>query len=305
MISTGPMATDKPTPEDGDGPAELSLLERAALAAGRFANERPLPKRLQTAFLRNVSYAWVSRALSRRLLVDGLRELYDLRPERGVLMVSNHRSFFDQYILMLGQWMSPVTWGQRLYFPVRSNFFYDNPAGMLVNFAIGGGSMYPPIYRQTARRELNDDALDRAVAFLREPGALVGVHPEGRRGKGPDPYQFLPAQPGVGKIALLAQPTIIPAFINGLSNDVVGDIRKTYAPGSRRTHPVIAVMGQPLDISDLIAAGKPRPTLYKKAADRCMAAIGALGARERELRAACAAGEISDDDGRWADNLRR
>ncbi|MEZ4367635.1 MAG: lysophospholipid acyltransferase family protein [Kofleriaceae bacterium] len=290
--------------KDDQGPAELTPIERAALALGRFTNERDVPKRLQTAFLRSVSYAWVRPALSRRVLADGLRELYDLRPERGVLLVSNHRSFFDQYILLLANWMSPITWAQRLYFPVRSNFFYDNPAGMLVNYAVGGGVMYPPIYRHKERRELNDDALDRAIEFLQHPGSLVGIHPEGTRGKGPDPYQLLPAQPGVGKVALLAQPTVIPAFINGLGNDVLADVRRTYSKDSRRTHPVIIAMGQPLDLSEF-AGQKPRPTLYKKAADRFMAAIAALGARERELRAACAAGEISDDDPRWADNLRR
>jgi 1-acyl-sn-glycerol-3-phosphate acyltransferase len=197
-------------PADDDNAAELNLLERAALALGRFTNERPLPKRLQTAFLRNVSYGWVRPSLSKRLLVDGLRELVDLRPDRGILLVSNHRSFFDQYVLMLSIWMSRATWGSRLYFPVRSNFFYDHPAGMLVNYAVGAGAMYPPIYRQAARRELNDDALDRAVAFLQDPDVLVGLHPEGTRGKGDDPYTFLPAHPGVGKIALNARPIIVP-----------------------------------------------------------------------------------------------
>jgi 1-acyl-sn-glycerol-3-phosphate acyltransferase len=291
-------------PADDDNAAELNLLERAALALGRFTNERPLPKRLQTAFLRNVSYGWVRPSLSKRLLVDGLRELVDLRPDRGILLVSNHRSFFDQYVLMLSIWMSRATWGSRLYFPVRSNFFYDHPAGMLVNYAVGAGAMYPPIYRQAARRELNDDALDRAVAFLQDPDVLVGLHPEGTRGKGDDPYTFLPAHPGVGKIALNARPIIVPAFINGLSNDILGDIKRTRQPGARRTHPVIISMGQPLDISDLTAQ-KPRPTLYKKAADRFMQAIGVQAEREKELRAACMAGEIADDDPRWADNLKK
>ena len=33
-------------------------------------------------------------------------------------------------------------------------------------------------------------------------GTVMGLHPEGTRGKGADPYTFLPAQPGVGRIAL-------------------------------------------------------------------------------------------------------
>ena len=46
---------------------------------------------------------------------------------------------------------------------------------------------------------LNDDALDKMVALLGRPGNVLVLHPEGTRGKGPDPYQFLPAQPGVGE----------------------------------------------------------------------------------------------------------
>jgi hypothetical protein len=55
------------------------------------------------------------------------------------------------------------------------------------------------------------------------------------------------------------------------------------------------------DSSDL-AAEKPRPTLYKKCADRFMAAIKALSDRQRELRAQVNAGEIADDDPRWLNN---
>jgi hypothetical protein len=52
---------------------------------------------------------------------------------------------------------------------------------------------------------------------------------------------------------------------------------------------------------DLLAE-KPRPTLYKKAADRFMAAIKELSVRERELRADIQAKRIRDDDPRWLEN---
>ena len=281
--------------------ANLSRMERAALALARFTNERPGPKKLQEEFLQQVAYRWVRPSLAARFLVDVIEEVVKREPDRGILMVSNHRSFFDQYSILLSIWMSKLSWGRRMYFPVRANFFYDNPLGVAVNYLIGGGVMYPPIYRQTERKELNDDALERSVRFLQEPGTVVGVHPEGTRGKGPDPYQLLPAQPGVGKIALLANPIILPWFINGLSNSIVDDVLATQKPGIRRIRPVIAVAGAPIDISDLLTS-KPRPTLYKKAADRFMKRIAELGQREKELRAQCIAGEISDDDSRWMVN---
>ena len=78
-----------------------------------------------------------------------------------------------------------------------------------------GGAMYPPIYRQAERRKLNDDALDKMVDIVKTRGNVLGMHPEGTRGKGDDPYTFLPAQPGVGKLALVAQPVVVPAFILG------------------------------------------------------------------------------------------
>jgi 1-acyl-sn-glycerol-3-phosphate acyltransferase len=279
----------------------LSRVERLAKRFAELANEDPRGKWLQTRFLRGVSYVWVRAGIARRMLVEGLDDLMALRPETGVMLVSNHRSFFDQYCMLLACYLGPVPWAKRLYFPVRSNFFYDQPLGLLVNAAVAGGAMYPPIYRQSERRALNDESLDRMVHIVRAPGNVLGMHPEGTRGKGPDPYSFLPAQPGVGKLALVAKPVVIPAFIHGLGNSALDDIRANFARDARSTRAIILVFGQPIDYSDL-QTEKPRPTLYKKCADRFMVEVGKLSVRERELRAELAAGQISDDDTRWVDD---
>ena len=281
----------------------LSRMERFALRFAELTNDDPRGKWLQTRFLRGVSYVWVRAAIANRILADGLEDLMALRPETGVMLVSNHRSFFDQYIMLLACYMGPVPWSKRLYFPVRSNFFYDQPLGLFVNAAVAGGAMYPPIYRQSERRALNDGALDKMVEILRQPGNVLGMHPEGTRGKGDDPYTFLPAQPGVGKLALVAKPVVIPAFNLGLGNNIVEDIRQNFSKDARRKHAVITVFGQPLDYSDLLAE-KPRPTLYKKTADRFMAEIKKLAEREKELRADVEAGRITEDDPRWLGNRR-
>ncbi|MEZ4360264.1 MAG: lysophospholipid acyltransferase family protein [Kofleriaceae bacterium] len=283
--------------------AELSRIERLALQIGHFANHNPIGKSLQAALLRNVSFNWVRRVLWRRTLADGLDGLVELDPPAGVLLVSNHRTFFDQYALLCAAYMGPVHWARRLYFPVRSNFFYDSPAGLLINLAVTGAAMYPPVYREAERRALNDDALDQISAFLQEPGSVVGVHPEGTRGKGPDPYKFLPAQPGVGKMALSARPTVIPLFVNGLSNNFLDDVRRNFDRDSRRTSPVIAVFGKPLDYS-AFTTEKPRPTLYKKCADFFMSEIGKLAEVEKRLRRECAEDRIAADDPRWLVNRR-
>ncbi len=279
----------------------LTRMERFAVRFAELTNEDPRGKWLQTRFLRGVSYVWVRAAIANRILAEGVEDLMALRPETGVMMVSNHRSFFDQYIMLLACYMGPVAWAKRLYFPVRSNFFYDQPLGMFVNAAVAGGAMYPPIYRQSERRALNDEALGKMVDIVRAPGNVLGMHPEGTRGKGDDPYTFLPAQPGVGKLALVARPMVIPAFNLGLGNNILDDVRLNFTRDARKKHAVITVFGPPIDYTDL-AAEKPRPALYKKTADRFMAAIKQLSEREKELRAELERGAIDEDDPRWLGN---
>jgi 1-acyl-sn-glycerol-3-phosphate acyltransferase len=286
-----------PMPETAET-GELTRVERAALAITRFTNERALPKKLQQRYIRTVTQGLVRLLIARRVYVDGVDWLRT-RPDRGVVLAGNHRSFFDMWVVMLGLYESGAGWANRMFFPVRSNFFYDSPAGVLVNYGIGGGVMYPPIFRDRAKAELNRDALDRLAGFLAEPGTVVGVHPEGTRGKGPDPYDLLPAQPGVGQIVLHARPIVVPVFVNGLpQGNIVQGIADTFRPNARRDHPVIICYGQSLDYSALVAR-KPRAALYKKCADLMRMAIVGLTGRERALRDACARGEITDDDPGW------
>ena len=281
-----------------DMEASLSRVERMALEFGRFANERPWPKRLQKKYLLAVTASWVRPAVSPRVYVEGIEWLLEHQPERGVVLVSNHRSFFDMYIVMLCLFSLRARWIERISFPVRANFFYESPLGMAINAFIGGYTMYPPLYRDANRASLNKDALDRVVSSLQQPGTVVGLHPEGTRGKGPDPYQLLPAQPGVGQIVLNAKPTVVPLFVNGLPNDIYHGIADSYGPNARRKRPIIVVFGPPLDYSEYTRK-KPRAALYKRCADKMNRTILELGERERELRHQCATGELADDDPHW------
>src|ERR1700733_8092850 len=109
----------------------LTAMERFALKFGEVANNTPQGKWLQNRLLRGVSYVWVRAGIAQRMLVDGLDDLLDLRPSTGVLLVSNHRSFFDQYAMLLACFMCRAAWAKHLSFPVRSNFFYDKPLGVV------------------------------------------------------------------------------------------------------------------------------------------------------------------------------
>jgi 1-acyl-sn-glycerol-3-phosphate acyltransferase len=281
----------------------LSRFERAALALSRFTNESPAPKRALHWYLYKLTPAWIKLTVGPRFFVDGLDRIRAMHPDRGVMFVANHRSFFDMYVVMLAMFWQGRGWTERLFFPVRSNFFYEHPTGVLLNYALGGGSMYPPIFRDPAKSELNRVALDTVIRLLAQPGVMVGMHPEGTRGKGPDPYELLPAQPGVGQMILAAKPIVIPLFINGLSNDFIDVCRSSYQKGVRREKPVSLVFGEPIDYSQY-AAQKPRAALYKKTADLVREKILEVGQRDRELREQMMSGQL-DDDPRWLFNMPR
>ncbi|HVK76345.1 MAG TPA: lysophospholipid acyltransferase family protein [Kofleriaceae bacterium] len=281
--------------------SELTRLEKLAIRLAEATNETAAGKRFQDVLLRRVSYVWVRAILANRCIFEGLPEVLALRPERGVLIASNHRSFFDQYAILLGLYLTGAPWCERINFPVRANFFYEHPLGVMVNLLAAGGAMYPPVFRQRERAAENKRMVEKLVDKLGERGTVIGVHPEGTRGKGPDPYEMLPAQPGIGQIALQARPLVIPAMVQGLSNDFVGDARLNFRADARRVRPVTVVFGAPIDYSEFLAQ-KPRPTLYKKTADLMRQKILELVPREQELRRQCLAGEISDDDPRWLTN---
>ena len=66
-------------------------------------------------------------------------------------------------------------------------------------------------------------------------GRLIGFHPEGTRNKSEDPYSFLDAQPGIGRLILEARPQLVPVFIAGLSNSLgheLGQGRRERVPES-------------------------------------------------------------------------
>jgi 1-acyl-sn-glycerol-3-phosphate acyltransferase len=277
--------------------ARLETFERFALEFGRMVNESDLPKKLQHQFIRNVSLNWMRPFMSRRTYVDNVDWLVAPPSDRGVVFACNHRSFFDSYLYLFALYASGASWPRKVYFPVRSDFFYDRPLGVMVNLAMGGGCMYPPIYRDAGKRSLNKDALDRIGNILGQPNSMVGLHPEGTRNQG-DPYKLLPAQPGIGQIVLKSKPLVVPVFVNGLSNDFVDSLRTSFRPAAKQENPIIVCFGTPVDYDEFLAS-KPRAALYKRCADKIGRSISECGQREKELRASIAGGEITSSDPNW------
>jgi 1-acyl-sn-glycerol-3-phosphate acyltransferase len=257
--------------------------ERLSRAVCRAVNETLPGKRAQSFYHQLVGRRLVLGLTGRRLRVEGLEAAAALRPERGVLLCSNHRTFFDQFVIMAVLYRA-ARWPREVTFPVRSSYFHETLGGLALNGLIGGFAMYPPIHRDARRAEENKAALAALADVLARPGALVGMHPEGTRGKGPDPYDLLPAQPGTGQLIMRARPLVLPVFMNGMSNDFTREVAANFAPRLVRRPPVIIVFGPPVDFGGLLEA-RPRPAQYKRVADHVRAAIARLGERERELRA--------------------
>jgi len=228
---------------------------------------------------RYVGANWIEACIRDLRRVHGLDRLPAFDPSTSYILVSNHRSFFDLYVVTAYLVKRNIL-KHRILFPVRSNFFYDHPLGFFVNGAMSFFAMYPPVFRDKKRAALNLDGIEEIARILRAGGVFVGLHPEGARNKTDDPYALLPAQSGVGRIIHRAKVPVLPVFINGLGNDLVKQVSSSFA---RTGDPVNVVFGRPVDFEGLLEEpGSPRT--YKRVSERALAAVAELGREERALR---------------------
>jgi len=251
----------------------LSPTERLALRlADLFARRlRLLP--LLSSLLFMGPFIWLLAA--RRLRVSGSEELQRLPADCSVVLVANHRSYFDFFLVVPVVRLRGHRWF-RFYFPVRADFFYDHPVGVLVNMVGAAMSMFPPIFRRGEKRRLNRWSLLRCAELLARPGTGLGLHPEGTRSRGADPFALLPARPGVGRVVLAAAGVpVIPVFVHGLGNSVALEFaRCLFSP---RRHPLYVAFGPEVGLADLRERGST-PATEREAAERCLSAIAALAA---------------------------
>jgi 1-acyl-sn-glycerol-3-phosphate acyltransferase len=270
--------------------ALLTRFERLSFEAADILSKRALSP-LGEAYLNVAMGGLIGSCASRRFNIVGLEKIrrYENRKRfqrrdktASFLFVANHRSFFDFFSLAYIVFKKTKL-SRRIFFPTRSTFFYDHPLGPAVNLSMSAMRMFPPIMRDAQKRAFNTWAIERCIEELRHPGTIVGIHPEGTRNKGDDPYHFLPAQPGAGKVALEAETAItIPVFLLGMGQTIQGELRKNaLAPRDNR---IDVYFGDPIDFSDL-RAKKHKTTTAKKAANRCVEAIAALAEQQRKASA--------------------
>lgn len=260
--------------------AALTNFEKAGFYLTRRMN-RGAWKRFWTFCQRHVGSLWIYLATYNLMNVFGIENIEKTSVERPLLIVANHRSFFDLYTVssvLFRRTRRPMN----LFFPVRAKFFYDSPLGWLVNFAMGWFSMYPPFFREDKvadKREFDKFSLRELISLSRAGRAgVIGFHPEGKRNLNDNPYEFLPAQTGVGKVIFAAQPQVVPVFVAGLGNNLPRQILGNWTGGEK----IRIWFGEPLDLSPFYGKRDSLRT-HKEIADFLMTKIGELAERDREL----------------------
>jgi 1-acyl-sn-glycerol-3-phosphate acyltransferase len=260
--------------------AVLAPIERAGFRLVRKMNS-PGWKRFWTYCQRHIGSLWIYLATYNLMNVFGLDHFENADVDRPVILVANHRSFFDMYTVssvLFRRTKRPIT----LYFPVRGKFFYDNPVGWLVNLVMGWWAMYPPFFRERKegkKRNFDKFSMREVVRVCSEPlPNVIGFHPEGGRNRDADPYSFLPAQPGIGKVIFESRPQVIPVFIAGLGNDLPKQILGNWTGGEK----VRIRFGEPIDLSEFYGRRDSIRT-HKEIGDRLMEKIAELGEMDREI----------------------
>ncbi len=237
-------------------------------------------KQVWTFFQRHIGSLWIKICTYNLMNVFGIENVENSDIEKPLLLVANHRSFFDMYVVssvIFRQTKRPIT----LFFPVRAKFFYTNPLGWLVNLIMGWWAMYPPFFREekeVSKREFDKYSLRRLVQIASRGRAhVIGFHPEGKRNLNDDPYSLLPAQPGVGAVIIKAQPQVIPVFIAGLGNDLPKQILGNWTGGEK----VRIWFGEAVDLSEFYQK-TDRLRTHKEIGDFLMSKIAELGEKDRE-----------------------
>jgi len=258
----------------------LTPFERFAFRFVRRMNQGAW-KRFWTSCQSTLGAGWIHLSTYNIMNVYGLEHVEAAAHDRPLLLVANHRSFFDMYAVSTVLFRN-TSWPKRLFFPVRGRFFYQSPIGLIVNLIMGWWSMYPPFFatgdHPIPEKRPFDKFSFEVLSDLARSGAgnIIGFHPEGTRNKAEDPYSFLRAQPGIGKLIREAQPQVIPVFIAGLCNSLPKQVARNW----NREEVIRIHFGELMDLSEHLV--KPdRLRTHKEIADAVMERIAELGEQDK------------------------
>jgi 1-acyl-sn-glycerol-3-phosphate acyltransferase len=262
---------------------EISVLNTTEKIGFRLTDRmnRGAWKNLWTFCQRHIGSLWIRIATYNLMNVFGLENIEKTDVDKPLLLVANHRSFFDMYVvssILFRRTNRPI----KLFFPVRAKFFYTSPVGWLVNLVMGWWAMYPPFFREdkeVKKREFDKFSMRRLIQLCSEGKAnVIGFHPEGKRNLSPDAYNFLPAQPGIGKVIMAARPQVVPVFIAGLGNDLPKQILGNWTDGEK----IRIRFGEPIDLSEFYTKSD-RLRTHKEIGDLLMLKIGELAEEDKTV----------------------
>lgn len=117
---------------------EISVLSTTEKLGFRLTHRMNLGawKKVWSFCQRHIGSLWIKIATYNLMNVFGLENIEKSDVNRPLLLVANHRSMFDMYVVssvLFRQTKHPMI----LYFPVRAKFFYNNLIGWFVNLVMG------------------------------------------------------------------------------------------------------------------------------------------------------------------------
>ncbi len=228
---------------------------------------------------RGITSRWILWLADPLLEVHGLDHVRATSRDRPLVVVANHRTMWDLYVMMSYLFRRLDGW-RSINFPVRGRYFYQRPGGVILNGSVAFWSMFPPFFHERRRVRFDQWSLHVLADLAREgPGRLIGFHPEGTRNQDPDPYSFLAPQTGIGRLIHMSRPVVVPLFIGGLP-PTFGEIL------SRRIHGGEGYrlwFGPALDFQAFTDA-PPIAATYREIAEFVMVAIRRLGDEDRTRR---------------------
>ena len=199
-----------------------------------------------------------------------------------LILASNHRSLYDNFIIISQIFLHRRAVTRRVLCPVRSNFWYESYIGLFLNIFGSGMTMFPPMFRQSSKKPFNRISIDTVVeAFSTKKGQILGIHPEGTRNKNHDLYSLLKGKSGIGEIALRStQVTVIPIFIHNTSCSVLTEIKRNYS--KKHAANISINFGHPVYLEDLRNAPLTKNTIME-ATNRCMQEIKKLSEEMKQI----------------------
>lgn len=260
----------------------LNKIEKFSFSVINRLNSTPFFKKILTTIAATIGKMWIEFFIHDAVVAHGFKNFAKIDSNRAVLLIANHRSFYDQFAIAARLFQ---LYGRHhhICFPVKANYFYESLSGLFVNIVVACGVMYPPFVRDRKRLRWNKEATGILISLLKNPENMVGFHPEGARNQGSDPYKFLSAKLGCGELIYKTNPNVVPIFLQGFPNNIVHMLHSSRYKKKPRVPYVHMVMGEPIDFSKELALPENNKT-YLVIAQKAMRHIAQLSKEEVEIR---------------------